>query len=414
MELQPSLRLAATETTDFVAPDPEQKARGIALRNRVSEVLPTIAANAREAEQLRMLPEENVRLLTETGLYRAMQPKKYGGLEISPEEYCPILVDLAGACASTAWVSGLYVQHGHGIALMSPKLQDEVWGENPDAVSSSSVAPLGKVEKVDGGVLLSGNFGWSSGCDHAQWAFLGFKYPDPVMDGFETPHLAVVPRADYEIVDDWHVAGLRGTGSKTLRVEKVFVPDHRFDSMVALNIGMSKGYGSNESWIYNAAWTHYFSFGFSAVSLGIALKFLDEYRTKISGRVRAYTGGQVAESAPAYTRLAESTHQVRAAYASLTKDWQEISSRSRSGQLPTNDEYVTWRANQAYVTKLAIESVDRLFTASGGSVWFDDKVIQRLWRDSKMTGAHAYSDYDVATLKHGQHLMGLPMDPTIY
>lgn len=414
MDELPPLRNVVTDTTVFIPPCEEQRQAGLELRGRVKAVLPVIEANAAQAEADRKVPEENIRVLRETGLFRAMQPKKYGGLEISPEEYCPILVDLAGACASTAWITGLYAQHGHGLAMMSPQLQEDVWGENPDAVTSSSVAPQGKAEAVEGGIMLSGKFGFSSGCDHAQWAFLGFKWPDAVFEGMETPHLALVPRSDFEIVDDWKVAGLRGTGSKMLIVDNVFVPEHRFDSMVGLNIGASKGFGSNESWIYNGAWVHYFSFGFSAVSLGIAIRFLDEYRNKIKGRVRAYTGSNVAEAAPAYTRLAESAHQLRAAYASLEKDWRDIASRSRSGELPTDDEFLTWRANQAYITKLSIESVDRLFTASGGSVWYEDKVLQRLWRDSKMTGAHAYSDYDVATLKHGQHLMGLPMDTTIY
>lgn len=405
---------AAMTVPDFTPPNPAQRQRGLALHERVSKILPIIAANAEKAEADRKVPEENIQLLREAGFLRALQPAVYGGLEVAPEEYCPIILDIAGACASTAWVSGLLAQHAHGLSLMSKEVQDEVWGKNPDALASSSVAPIINAESVEGGARLTGQFSWSSGCDHAQWGILGFKRPDPTMGNMLIPHFAVVPRSDYEIIDDWHVSGLRGTGSKTIRLDNIFVPEHRIDSLLAMNIGTSKGYGLHDGGIYRAAFTPYFSFGFSAVAVGLAQRFLDVYQEKISKRVRAYTGANVAEGAPAYMRLAESAHQVRAAKATLRQDWTEIASRSRSGNLPSQDETEIWRTNQAYATKMAIEAVNRLYAASGGSAWFQSNEMQRLWRDVNMAGAHAYSDYDVATQKLGRHLMGLDMDMTIF
>lgn len=397
-----------------VAPDPDQVRRGLEMRERVRAVLPAIAANAARAEAERKVPDENIRLLAEAGFTRSLQPLVHGGLELSPEEYCPVILDIAGACASTAWVAGLLAQHGHGLALMSKDLQDEIWGADPGALASSSVAPINEGRPVEGGVRLSGRFGWSSGCDHAQWAILGFRMADPAMGGAMMPFYAVVPRADYEIIDDWHVAGLQGTGSKTLKLDDVFVPAHRIDSIIAMNMGLSKGYGLHDGGIFRAAFTPYFSFGFSAVAVGIARRFLDVYAEKIAGRVRAYTGAKVGDSAPAYMRLAAATHRVRAAHATLAQDWREIASRSRSGQLPTPDEQEMWRTNQAYATQLAIEAVNSLFAASGGSAWFSHNEMQKLWRDVNMAGSHAYSDYDVATQKLGRHMLALDRDMGIY
>lgn len=408
-------RLGADQVTDtYTPPIPDQVRRGEEMQARVRALLPTIAANAEKAEADRKVPEENIRLLKEAGFTRSLQPLVYGGLELSPEQYCPMIVELAGACASTAWVAGLLAQHGHGMALMSKQVQDDVWGADPDALVSSSVAPINEGVKVEGGVRLSGTFGWSSGCDHAQWAFLGFRMADPAAGGMMLPFYAIVPRADYEIVDDWHMAGMRGTGSKTLRLTDVFVPDHRIDSMIALNMGGSKGYGLHDGGIYRAQFTTYFSFGFSAVAVGIARRFLEVYRQKVAGRMRAYTGAKVADSAPAYMRLASAAHKTRAAYATLAQDWREIASRSRSGNLPTPDEAEMWRSNQAFATQLAIQAVNELFSASGGSVWHNANEMQKLWRDVNMAGAHAYSDYDVATQKHGRHLLGLDRDMGIY
>lgn len=380
----------------------------------IAETLPLIASNAARAEEERKVPDENVTALRDAGFFLAFQPKRFGGIEIGADVYGPAVVDIAGACGSTAWATGLLAQHAHMIALMSDELQHEIWDEDPTALVSSSVAPLGKSEIVDGGIRLSGRFGWSSGCDHATWAILGFRRPDPLLGGNVTTHYAVVPRSDYQIHDDWHVAGLSGTGSKTLIVDDVFVPEYRIESGYALSSGQSKGFGTNDGDIFHSHFAHWFAMGFSAVSIGIARRFLDLYAEKASTRVRAYTGANVGETAPAYMRLAESHHQLNAAYSSLFADWVAFTARARERVLPTPEEDVYWRSNQSYTTKLAIEAVDRLFTASGGSAWFQHNEMQRLWRNSRMTGAHTYSDYDIAAQSLGRSLLGLRRDAATF
>ena len=108
------------------------------LLAEVQRILPEIAANANEAEQLRQVPEHNIRLLKSIGMHRAFQPKKYGGLEISLPEFADCVAALAGACGGTAWAFSLLCTHSHQLAMFSQRLQDEVWGSNPDATASSS------------------------------------------------------------------------------------------------------------------------------------------------------------------------------------------------------------------------------------------------------------------------------------
>ena len=268
-------------------------------------------------------------------------------------------------------------------------------------------------EAPGGGVRLSGSWGWSSGCDHATWAILGFQRADPALGGMVIPFFAVVPRRDYTIHDDWHVAALRGTGSKTLVLDDVNVPEHRIESILALATGGTKGFGLHGG-IFHAAFTNWFSLGFSAVSLGIAKRFLEVYKERVGTRVRAYTGAKEVDSVAAAMRVAESHHRIVATELTLHADWTAMTARALSGQLPSDDEAVHWRANQSYATKMSIEAVDRLWSVSGGSAYFEHQEMQRLWRDSKMTGSHAYSDWDMATRRHGRHLLGLPQDLTLF
>ena len=113
-------------------------------------------------------------------------------------------------------------------------------------------------------------------------------------------------------------------------------------------------------------------------------------------------------------RLAESAHQVAAGRAFLEKTWEDMRDHAARRVYPDAEKMAFWRTNQAYAVKIFIEAVDRLFAASGGTAWFDDSEVQRLFRDSHMTGAHAYTDYDICAQILGRALMGLDPDPSLF
>jgi 4-hydroxyphenylacetate 3-monooxygenase len=144
------------------------------LLEPLREILPRIAANADQAERDRMPVAESIELLRGIKFMRAFQPKKYGGLEISLPEFGNCVAALAGACAGTAWAASLLATHSHQMALFPAKAQEEFLGQDPEATASSSIAPFGKIQEVEGGVIFNGDMRWSSGCDYAQWAILGF------------------------------------------------------------------------------------------------------------------------------------------------------------------------------------------------------------------------------------------------
>lgn len=114
------------------------------LLEDLKPLLPAIAANAAQAERERTVPAENIALLKGIGLHRAFLPKPYGGLEISLPAFAECIATLAGACASTAWAMSLLCTHSHQLAMFPARLQEEIWGTDPDATASSSIAPFGR------------------------------------------------------------------------------------------------------------------------------------------------------------------------------------------------------------------------------------------------------------------------------
>lgn len=382
------------------------------LLEKIKAILPEIAERANAAEDLRRVPDENIKLLKDIGLHRAFQPKVYGGLEISLPEFADCIVTIAGACAGTAWAFSLLCTHSHQIAMFPKQLQDEIWLANPDATASSSIAPFGKVEEVEGGVQLSGDYGWSSGCDHAEYAIVGFNRFDA--EGKKIYSFGVIPRKDYEIVDNWFAGAIKSSGSKQLKIRDLFIPEYRIQKAKDMMEGKSAGFGLYpDSKIFYSPYRPYFASGFSAVSLGIAERMLEAFKAKQKTRIRAYTGANLGASTPALMRLAESTHQVAAARAFLEKTWEDHRIHGEKKRYPTQETLAYWRTNQAYAVKMCIEAVDRLFAAAGATSWLDGQEMQRLFRDSHMTGAHAYTDYDVCTQILGRELMGLDPDPTM-
>ncbi|APC19629.1 acyl-CoA dehydrogenase (plasmid) [Pseudomonas frederiksbergensis] len=384
----------------------------IPLLEALKEILPVIAGNATQAEKDRMVPAENIAMLKGIGMHRAFQPKAFGGLEMSLPDFCDCVAVLAGACASTAWAMSLLCTHSHQLAMFSKQLQDEVWGANPHATASSSIAPFGKVEEVEGGVMFSGQMGWSSGSDHAEWAIVGCRRPNA--EGAQDYCFAVLPRSDYQIIDDWYALGMKGSGTKTLSIDNVFVPEHRIQKAKDMMEGKSAGVDLYpDSKIFYGPYRPYFASGFASISLGIAERMLAAFKDKTRNRVRAYTGVNVGAATPALMRLAESTHQVAAARAFLEKTWQDHAAHGERHEYPSRETLAFWRTNQAYAVKMCVAAVDRLFEAAGGTAWMETNELQRLWRDSHMTAAHAYTDYDVCAQILGRELMGLEPDPSM-
>lgn len=218
----------------------------------IDELLPKLRQRAQETEDLRRLPDATVSELQEIGFFRLLQPEQWGGLEVDPVVFYEAARRLASACGSTGWVSSIIGVHNWHLALFDQQAQDEVWGQDTNVRISSSYAPMGAGVVVDGGYLVSGSWNWSSGCDHATWAFLGgpvIKDGRPVDFGS-----FLIPRSEYRIEDVWHVVGLRGTGSNTVVVKDVFVPRHRFLSYKAMNDGTAGGYETNTAPVYKMPW----------------------------------------------------------------------------------------------------------------------------------------------------------------
>jgi 3-hydroxy-9,10-secoandrosta-1,3,5(10)-triene-9,17-dione monooxygenase len=273
--------------------DHSGEAMGLIVRAQVLKE--ALTARAAKADELRRVPDETIADFREAGFFRMLQPTRWGGLEVDPTTFFDVQMAVASACPSSAWVLGVVAVHAWQLALFPLQAQEDVWGTDAGTLISSSYAPTGKVARAEGGYRISGRWSFSSGCDHCQWVFLGGFVP-PEAEG-KPPEMRtfLLPRSDYRIDDNWHVAGLKGTGSKDIVVENAFVPEHRTHKLIDGFKRQSPGNAVNPSPLYRLPFGQIFVRSVSTSAIGAAQGALDAFLDIAAKRVAASDGAKVSE-----------------------------------------------------------------------------------------------------------------------
>jgi 3-hydroxy-9,10-secoandrosta-1,3,5(10)-triene-9,17-dione monooxygenase len=392
----------ASRTYDNITLGSGRMADRDVLVQRAIELVPMLRERALETEQLRQLPQETIDALHATELLRAAQPARYGGLGLDLDVVFDVAAELGQGCGSAAWCYSIWASHNWLVGMFPEEAQEEYWGESPDVLSSTSFNPSrGRVSAAPGGYQVSGQWDFSSGCDAATWVLL-------IGNGPTGPLMLMLPRSDYEIEDTWFVSGLRGTGSKDIMVDNVFVPEHRTVSVQDMREGHSPGRKIHSTPNYRVPQQSILPFALASPILGMAQGALEAFEAKMRHDVTAREGNKLAEMQSIQIRLGEAAAEVWAARSIMKQDCQEIFSRARRNEMPTMNERVRYRRDQAYVAKLSVRAINRLFEVSGGRSLFDSSAIQRFHRDAHAASHHVGLAWDTMAEQYGRVRLGLP------
>ena len=360
---------------------------------RVHELKPAIAARAEACEKLRRMPDETWQALTKAGVWRALKPEAWGGLEFDPLVFYRAQMDVAEVCPSTAWVMGVVGVHDWMMGCFPERAQRDVWGDGRDAQVSSALAPTGKVERVAGGYRISGRFPFSSGSHHCSWVVLGGIVRD---EGAPPANVAfLLPRSDYEIDDVWHVCGLAGTGSNDIVVDGAFVPEYRTNRFVEIQ-------PENPRPLYRLPFGCVFNSGIAAPALGAAQGTLELFRRYTRQRLAVYDGAKVSEDPFAQNTLAQASGAIDGARLRFERSWKEVMPYAEAAEeLPMDlRRRLRFDANQAVET--CIRAVDLLFAASGAKAIFLGNPIQRMFRDVHAMRGHAMNNSEKVSRMYGR------------
>jgi 3-hydroxy-9,10-secoandrosta-1,3,5(10)-triene-9,17-dione monooxygenase len=382
---------------------------------RAAALVPALRERAARAEDVRQLLPETEEDLHAAGLLRFAQPKRWGGAELDYVALFDIPAELARGCTSTAWSCANLAIHHWMLALYEERAQAEVWDENPDALIASGIAyPQGSARAVDGGLVIGGYWNFSSGVDGAHWNMLAVT----VKDGDQPVDwcMCLVPRADYEIVDDWQVLGMRGTGSKSVRVKELFVPRYRALSMLLARGGDEyPGAKTNPNPMYRVPLSGLGSHCIAGPAVGNAQAALELTAEAVRARNTSYMGLRMRDIQAVQMRLAGAGVRVDAARLIVREDCLRAQRIAEEGRAPTLEEKLRFKRNVAYAVQLCTEAVDSLHALAGANGIYDRYPMQRLFRDAHALLGHIGFSWDAQSWPWGQVELGgdYPAPPTL-
>lgn len=376
------------------------------LVERARAMIPVLKERAAQATAERCIPAQTIQEMQAAGLFRVLQPKRYGGYELDPHVFYDVQMTLAEGCMSTAWVYGVVAVHPFQLALFDDRAQRDVWGSNDAMLVSSSYQPVGKVERVEGGYQISGRWGFSSGCDHCGWVLLGAMIPPAEPGGAIDMRTFLLPRSDYTIVHDWTVFGLQGTGSHGIIVDKAFVPEHRTHRAIDGFLGTNPGLATNTAPLYRVPWAQVFVRAVSSAAIGALQGGLDAFKSVAAKRVSTNTGRATKVDPAVLNATARTQSAILEMKTVLKRNFDEMLATVRAGkEIPLQDR-VRYRFESAQVVRRCAALCDELMPLLGGRAIYMDSPLVPIWLDINAARAHVANDPNIIGTPLGALYLG--------
>jgi 3-hydroxy-9,10-secoandrosta-1,3,5(10)-triene-9,17-dione monooxygenase len=374
---------------------------------RARALVPVLAERAAQTEQDRIVPKASIDELQAAGFFRVLGPKRWGGYELGLEVANDIAMILAEGCMSTAWVYAVLAVEPFLIALFDERVAQDVWGNDPAVLvcGTSAGGPGNKAVPVEGGFRVTGRWRFASGCDHTEWTFLGGCHvADPA--GTSAEWRMLLPRSDYQIVDTWQVAGLRGTGSRDLVVEDAFVPAYRAIKQLDLFNGTGPGQTVNTAPLFRIPFGQLFALSVSTLMLGGLQGMLDAYLAY--GRKRIARGiGPTAQDPVAQLLCAEIAVTIAECKLAFNSNIAKLTEYAQRGESAPLQERMQYKFQTAYAVERASLLAARLFKAAGASgIYVETSPFGRFLADINVGRQHVNNQYEPAGRNWGRMMLG--------
>jgi alkylation response protein AidB-like acyl-CoA dehydrogenase len=369
---------------------------------------PAIREHADEAERIRHIPREMVDLLHQHRMFDLCLPKEIGGLEVDVVTMVRVLEELAIADGSTAWAVGI----GCGTSIIAGFLPREL-AQSMFAhgiVSGGAMAPNGRATPVDGGYRVSGRWPFASGCTHCSYLVGGslvFEGDAPrVRNGIIDWRTMVFPIDEVEIIDTWHVAGLRGTGSRDMAVKDVFVPEER-----AIAFFSQKPWATGH--LHRLPALAFLALTVAPIPLGLARRAIDELSTLARTKVPVGSATALKDRQIAQYEIAKADAILRSARAFMYETTEAMWDKCVRGDDVTMKDRADLRMACAHAALESSRAIDMAYTLGGGTALYETSALQRCMRDAHAATQHimlAPGNYEPA----GRLLFGLePASPIL-
>ena len=377
------------------------------IRARAESIIEDLKKYADRAEADRRLCRESVEMIRTNGLLRTVQPRSCGGHELPFRSYIDVLAAVGEGCSATAWVLGVWHAHSWLMGHFPEQAQRDVYADNPDTFVSAVIAPRGKaVRQSDGSHILNGFWPFGSGCEHSQWLILGAEIFDESGEKIDEADL-LMPTAAIDILGDWNVAGLQGTGSHSLVAKDVRVPAHRYLSLPPLIEREAPAYkDEGTGWVTLSQAVPVLAICLVGGALGVARAALKEFKRLIPGKLVPYTSHVAEDWIPVQAALGSAAAEIHAAELVMYGMADDIDRYARQNEAMPMEMRGRIRMDCCLSVKMLLDAVDKLYHYAGAGALSLKNTLQRASRDLHATNMHALLMYDASAEIYGRILLG--------
>jgi len=365
---------------------------------RARALIPMLASRSREGRRLRRIPDETIADMQRAGLFRVLQPKRWGGYEMDLHTFYDVELALGEGDMSTAWIYGVSGVHPWFMALLDDRAAQEVWGADTSVLICSSLMPAGRASALAGGYHLSC-------CAHCDWALLGALVASG-NGGAPEGRIFLLPRKDYASIDTWQVSGLQATGSWDIVVEDVFVPAYRSQSMLDNFRLEGPGQALNASSLYRLPFGQIFVRGISTAALGALQGMLNAFLDYGKARVTR-AGGRSAENPFVQLVCAESAAAIDEMTNTLHRNLRNLHAYARAAEMPPLEERLRYKFQSTEVTERCTLLAARIFKAAGAAGLSDDLAFGGILADLMAGRQHISNQYEHVGSSWGGVMFGL-------
>ncbi len=348
---------------------------------------PDIAAARSAFDRDRRLPDGLVQAMAEAGLYALWLPRSLGGAELPPLAYLRIIEALAYADGAVGWCATIAAGTGRLAGSLGPEVAAEIFGGGR-TIAVCMTNPAGKAVAVNGGYRVNGRWPYASFVGHSSWAAANCVLHDaagPVRQADGAPALRMVflQRQSIEVLDTWHVGGLRGTGSHDFTADGVLVPERH-----VLTLRDASPPAREAGPLYILPLLSAFVLCIAAVPLGIARAAIDAAAAMARTRLGADITSRVQASPALLIDLARAEALLRAGRAYLTQTLQALWLEVTAGRTPTPLQRAELRLACWHSTQCCLQAVDLMYAAAGGAALYETQPLERCFRDIHAAAQH--------------------------
>ncbi|MCM3767782.1 acyl-CoA dehydrogenase family protein [Neobacillus niacini] len=384
------------------------------LVDRARAIIPKLREYSQEIDKNSRIPDEIVEELKKEGLMKVLRPRMFGGYQTNMRTFTEVVTEIARGNGSAGWFVCLSNIRDYMISYtFGEKALNEIYQTGKDVVLAGNFKPIRiDIEKVEGGYFIKeAQWPFVSGSPHADWCYFGFPLVDD--NGGVEMAIMVIPREELEVLDDWFVMGLKGSGSNSCRIQNVFVPEHR----VSLDRLASKGHYLIEPLkdvaLYKSAFVPSLTLSIVGPALGLAQAVMDLYMERLPKAGIGNTFYTKQSEAPiTHLQVAQAQLKIDSAELHLYRAVDKIDSYAERGQVMDIAETAKVKADFGYVNQLCKEAIDLLVAGVGSVFAYDKNPIQLVYRDFLAMHLHGFITPSSLIETYGRILCG--QEPNTY